>query len=401
MSTRLDGLGFEVTSADSRQPRSLCSPSFVSGDVREADVTRLPFEDGAFDGAVLGEVLEHVEDDRQALRELARVLRPGGVLALSVPADPALYGPSDEWAGHARRYTRDGLMTVCREAGFTVQRCFGWVFPALALYLATSMTVPRPARASRPVDGTGPSSPSSARSSKSTGSSSASSEGRWATSFSQRVRSPTTAVWAGMAAFAAVFGALAALEHRAFETGRFDLGNMTQAVWSTAHGRPLEVTELAASMISRLGAHVDSILVLFAPLWWICRARRCSRCPVSGCRARAPRFRLGRKHLGSEWRVPSARSPTWRIRRPMAGARRVFTPLRLACPLLLFAFLVPGRDGSGRSCPSRCSRTDEGEIPLVVGALGDLVRSPRRAATCRCRHRRYRNRGHRHLACGV
>jgi uncharacterized membrane protein len=47
-----------------------------------------------------------------------------------------------------------------------------------------------------------------------------------------------------MAVYAAGLGALATQQHRAFETGRFDLGNMVQAVWSTAHGRPLDVTEL-------------------------------------------------------------------------------------------------------------------------------------------------------------
>ena len=70
-----------------------------------------------------------------------------------------------------------------------------------------------------------------------------------------------------MAVYTAGFGALAALEHRAFETGRFDLGNMTQAVWSTVEGRPLDVTELGGDQISRLGAHVDPFLALFAPLW--------------------------------------------------------------------------------------------------------------------------------------
>ena len=52
------------------------------------------------------------------------------------------------------------------------------------------------------------------------------------------------AVWAAAAAFAAGFGALSMLRHRAFETGRFDLGNMVQAVWFTAHGHPLRVTNL-------------------------------------------------------------------------------------------------------------------------------------------------------------
>src|SRR5215211_3246176 len=76
------------------------------------------------------------------------------------------------------------------------------------------------------------------------------------------------ATWAAVAAFAATFGALSALRHRAFSTGRFDLGNMVQAVWATAHGHPLAITDPRGEQISRLGAHVDPVLVLFAPLWW-------------------------------------------------------------------------------------------------------------------------------------
>ena len=80
------------------------------------------------------EVLEHVEDDRGALAEVARVLRPGGVVAVSVPANPRLQGPSDEWAGHVRRYTRPALIDACTGAGLTVDRCVGWGFPFSRLY---------------------------------------------------------------------------------------------------------------------------------------------------------------------------------------------------------------------------------------------------------------------------
>ena len=106
----------------------------VPGEVAQADVTTLPFADAAFDAAVLGEVLEHVEDDRGALEEVARVLRPGGVLAVSVPADPKRFGPSDRWAGHVRRYSRQELLSACQAGGFTVERCRAWGFPFAALY---------------------------------------------------------------------------------------------------------------------------------------------------------------------------------------------------------------------------------------------------------------------------
>ena len=76
-------------------------------------------------------------------------------------------------------------------------------------------------------------------------------------------------LWAAIAAYATGFTALSILRHRSFETGRFDLGNMVQAVWSTAHGHPLRVTDVHGDQISRLAAHADPILVAFAPLWWI------------------------------------------------------------------------------------------------------------------------------------
>ena len=134
LSAKLAALGFEVTSADASPTTVAVLREHAPGPVIEADVTSLPFESQSFDAAVLGEVLEHVEDDRGALEEIARVLRPRGVLALSVPANPKLYGRSDVWAGHVRRYTRPALIDACTSAGFVVERCLGWGFPVARLY---------------------------------------------------------------------------------------------------------------------------------------------------------------------------------------------------------------------------------------------------------------------------
>jgi SAM-dependent methyltransferase len=134
MSIRLERLGFEVTSTDVSDAAVAVLRKQLAGDVEQASVTDLPFADSSFDGAVLGEVLEHVEEDREALAEIARVLRPDGILALSVPANPKLFGPSDEWAGHVRRYTRPALLEACSAAGFAVHRCVGWGFPFSRLY---------------------------------------------------------------------------------------------------------------------------------------------------------------------------------------------------------------------------------------------------------------------------
>jgi SAM-dependent methyltransferase len=134
MAARLERLGYQVTGTDVSEAAVEALRARLSGPVAEASINHLPFDDESFDGAVVGEVLEHIEDDRGALAELARVLRPGGVLAVSVPANPALYGPSDEWAGHVRRYTRPALIEACAGAGLTVHRCLGWGFPFSRLY---------------------------------------------------------------------------------------------------------------------------------------------------------------------------------------------------------------------------------------------------------------------------
>jgi SAM-dependent methyltransferase len=134
MSVRLEQLGFEVTSTDASAAAVEVLRNRVAGDVQQADVTALPFADSSFDAIVAGEVLEHVEEDRDALAEFSRVLQAGGVLALSVPANPKLFGPSDEWAGHVRRYDRSDLLGACAEAGLTVSRCVAWGFPFSRLY---------------------------------------------------------------------------------------------------------------------------------------------------------------------------------------------------------------------------------------------------------------------------
>jgi uncharacterized membrane protein len=174
-------------------------------------------------------------------------------------------------------------------------------------------------------------------------------------------------------AYAAGFAALSALRHEAFVTGRFDLGNMVQAVWSTAHGHPLRMTDLHGDQISRLAAHVDPILVAFAPLWWLWPSPQmllvAQACAVA--LGAIPVFLLARKHLGSP-RAALGFSLAYLLY-PATGwlTLNEFHPVALATPLLLFAFWYLDED---RLLPfSVCAlaaATSKEEIALVVAGFG-------------------------------
>lgn len=88
-----------------------------------SDSTALPFGSGCFDCVVALDVLEHIEDDRAALREIARVTRPGGAFLFAVPAFPALWRHHDVMYGHFRRYRKADFVARVRAAGLAVDSC--------------------------------------------------------------------------------------------------------------------------------------------------------------------------------------------------------------------------------------------------------------------------------------
>jgi 2-polyprenyl-3-methyl-5-hydroxy-6-metoxy-1,4-benzoquinol methylase len=126
--------GFDVLSTDVSGAAVEHLRRYTSGDVVEANATHLSFPSHSFDAVVLGEVLEHLDDDLAALLEAARVLKPRGIVCASVPANPAWFGPSDAWAGHRRRYTRERLTSAFTAAGLDIETCVGWGFPVSAFY---------------------------------------------------------------------------------------------------------------------------------------------------------------------------------------------------------------------------------------------------------------------------
>ena len=74
------------------------------GSVLRGDIRALPFPSGSVDLVLATDVIEHVEDDLLALREISRVLAPGGKVLLTVPAFQSLWGPEDVRSWHKRRY---------------------------------------------------------------------------------------------------------------------------------------------------------------------------------------------------------------------------------------------------------------------------------------------------------
>lgn len=89
-----------------------------AGEVISGSVLQMPFEDASFDLAVCLDVIEHLEDDVGALRELRRVVVPGRALLVTVPAYQWLWSGHDEVNQHYRRYTRKTLEGVAEQAGW-------------------------------------------------------------------------------------------------------------------------------------------------------------------------------------------------------------------------------------------------------------------------------------------
>ncbi len=107
----------------------------------QANIYHMPFPENTFDGVILSEILEHLDDDEAGLREVLRVLKPGGIVAITVPnVDyPFLWDPINKtletlfhthigrgplagiWANHVRLYERDQLRQAVQAAGLVVE----------------------------------------------------------------------------------------------------------------------------------------------------------------------------------------------------------------------------------------------------------------------------------------
>jgi SAM-dependent methyltransferase len=136
LANRLAELGHTVLGIDASEQFVAYATAHAAPGARFAlgDVTALGVPDASVDVAIAGEVLEHIIDDDLAASELYRVLAPGGVCLVSMPADPALWDFSDQWAGHVRRYDAPSLRELFERQGFRVEKAFRWGFPFTRLY---------------------------------------------------------------------------------------------------------------------------------------------------------------------------------------------------------------------------------------------------------------------------
>jgi SAM-dependent methyltransferase len=104
-------------------------------DVRVGPAEHLPFNEASFDLVTALDVIEHLDDGVAALREIGRVLRPGGHLLMTVPALRLLWGDQDEVNLHKRRYVAAEVRDRLRAAGFELQRVSyfnAFLFPPIA-----------------------------------------------------------------------------------------------------------------------------------------------------------------------------------------------------------------------------------------------------------------------------
>lgn len=106
---------------DHEESLALLRQRFTPDQVVEGSASAMPVADQSVDVLTLLDVLEHVEDDHAALAEIHRVLRPGGVLVLTVPAMMQLWSNWDVVLHHFRRYHRQGLRDMLAEDQWEIE----------------------------------------------------------------------------------------------------------------------------------------------------------------------------------------------------------------------------------------------------------------------------------------
>jgi SAM-dependent methyltransferase len=145
------GTGFVLTGMLSARPglRATGGEIFLRGlqvarrrlpsvELLQLDGRRLPYR-AHFDVVAAFDVLEHIEEDDEVLREMWLACRRGGGIALTVPQHPFLWSRQDEYSFHKRRYTRRELVRKLKAAGFTLVAVTSIVSLLLPVMLASRL----------------------------------------------------------------------------------------------------------------------------------------------------------------------------------------------------------------------------------------------------------------------
>lgn len=98
------------------------------GAVYVCPAEKTPFGKNSFGAIIASDILEHIKDDFAAVREWKRLLKPGGMLLVFVPAFQFLWGPHDEANFHVRRYDKARLCGMLRKNGLEIERVSYWNF---------------------------------------------------------------------------------------------------------------------------------------------------------------------------------------------------------------------------------------------------------------------------------
>ena len=187
-----------------------------------------------------------------------------------------------------------------------------------------------------------------------------------------RHRWTTAVLYGGAFAWAVGFSVMAADRHRALISHRYDLGNMVQVVWSTAHGHLFENTATDGTQMNRLGAHVDPFLALFAPLWWLWPSPELLTTlqSVALATGAVPVFWLARKHVGDARAALCLALGYLLMPTVQWNALDDFHPVSFAVPFLLFCvwFLDEDRPVPAVLFGILAGSTKE-DIPLVLAGI--------------------------------
>jgi len=132
--------GFHCEALELSVEARTLSQAVIDGFGRDIPLHALPGEQwqNSFDVLCAFDVLEHIEDDRQALAQWVSWIKPGGQLLLSVPAHMKLWRAGDKWAGHFRRYERESLIKLLQDAGLEVEifECYGFPLTNLTEWIS-------------------------------------------------------------------------------------------------------------------------------------------------------------------------------------------------------------------------------------------------------------------------